>query len=74
MYRVLPNINIMCRNGTKGTEKVVQKDNSVIVVTARLDALSLFDQTEVGFDSPTTGMVALMSAARLLKQVNKKYY
>lgn len=59
------------RNGTKGTEKVVQKDNSVIVVTARLDALSLFDQTEVGFDSPTTGIVALMSAARLLKQAYK---
>ena len=36
----------------------------VLLVTARLDTITMFDQTEVGFDSPVTGMVTLLSAAQ----------
>eukprot|EP00092_Neocalanus_flemingeri_P064854 GFUD01078765.1.p1 GENE.GFUD01078765.1~~GFUD01078765.1.p1 ORF type:complete len:728 (-),score=215.66 GFUD01078765.1:216-2399(-) len=41
---------------------------SVILVSTRLDALTMFDQTEVGFDSPTTGLVVLLAAAKLVSE------
>ena len=37
--------------------------DGVIVVAAKMDALTLFDQTEVGFDSPATGIVTLLTVA-----------
>lgn len=40
--------------------------SKVLVVTARLDTLTMFDQTEVGFDSPATGLVTFLSAANLV--------
>jgi len=51
-----------------GTSEPAPKDNSVILVTVRLDALNMFDQVEVGFDSPVTGIVTLLSAAKLVKK------
>jgi len=41
-------------------------DKSVLVVIARLDSLTMFDQTEVGFDSPSTGLVTLMATAKMV--------
>ena len=37
-----------------------------MVVAARMDALALFDQVEVGFDSPSTGIVTLLATAKLV--------
>ena len=45
--------------------------DSVIVVAAKMDALSLFDQVEVGFDSPATGIVALLSVANAVSKAVK---
>ena len=42
--------------------------DNVIVVTARLDGLTMFDQTEVGFDSPSTGLVTLLATANMVAQ------
>jgi len=41
---------------------------SVIAVTARLDTLNMFDKAEVGFDSPTTGIVALLAIAKMVSE------
>jgi len=41
---------------------------SVIAVTARLDTLNMFDQAEIGFDSPSTGIVALLATAKMVSQ------
>jgi len=41
---------------------------SVILVQARLDGLTMFDQAELGFDSPTTGLVVLLAAAKLVAE------
>lgn len=45
-----------------------ESDRSVVVVAARLDALSLFDQAEVGFDSPSTGLVSLLATAHAVAE------
>ena len=54
------------RNATLRRErgKEEEAEGSVIVVAARMDALAMFDQVEVGFDSPSTGLVTLLAAAR----------
>jgi len=39
---------------------------SVVMVSARLDALTMFDQAELGFDSPTTGLVTLLAVAKMV--------
>ena len=39
-----------------------------MVVAARMDALALFDQVEVGFDSPSTGIVTLLATAKLVAE------
>jgi len=63
-----------CRNATTpSTEdrdkcQREEKEKSVMVVAARMDALALFDQVEVGFDSPSTGIVALLATARLVAE------
>jgi len=41
---------------------------SVLAVTARLDTLNMFDKAELGFDSPTTGIVTLLAAAKMVSQ------
>jgi len=46
--------------------------DSVLVVTARLDGVTIFDQTEVGFDSPTSGLVTLLSVASLVSQTMRE--
>ena len=48
--------------------KETEDKDSVIVVAARMDTLTLFDQTEVGFNSPTTGIVTLLSVARAVSR------
>ena len=50
---------------TDGSRSVAAED-SVIVVVARLDSLTMFDQTEVGFDSPSTGLVTLLATAKMV--------
>lgn len=57
------------RNRTKsdGT-KIAQKDKSVVVIMARLDALNIFDKEENGFDSPSTGIVTLIATAEAIKK------
>jgi len=60
------------RNSTTHTNTTkVQSEDSVIVVSARLDALALFDQVEVGFDTPATGIVALLATAHLVSEAIK---
>ena len=55
------------RNATAADgSKRVSGDKSVIMVVARLDSLTMFDQTEVGFDSPSTGLVTLMATAKMV--------
>ena len=66
-YFVTPRNSTTDKNTTK-----VEADNSVIIVSARLDALSLFDQVEVGFDSPSTGIVTLLAVANLVAQTMKE--
>lgn len=41
-------------------------EQSVIVVSSRLDSITLFDLNEFGADSPITSIVALLETARLL--------
>jgi len=60
-----------CRNATSPSTESdkcqrEEKDKSVMVVAARMDALALFDQVEVGFDSPSTGIVTLLATAKLV--------
>ena len=49
----------------------VNSNKQVVLVTARLDTVTMFDQTEVGFDSPVTGLVTLLSTARIVSQAVK---
>jgi len=53
---------------TENNHTKAQEDKSVIVVSARLDALSIFDQVEVGFDTPSTGIVTLLTTAHLVSK------
>ena len=46
-------------------------NKQVVLVTARLDTVTMFDQTEVGFDSPVTGLVTLLSTASIVSQAVK---
>jgi len=46
-------------------------DNSVALITAKLDMVNLFDRYEIGSDSPTTGIVVLLAVAKLLSDVSK---
>ena len=48
-----------------------EEAGSVLVVTARLDALSMFDQVETGFDSPSSGIVTLLAVANIVTQKMK---
>ena len=50
-----------------------EPDKSVLVVAAKMDALSLFDQLEVGFDSPTSGIVTLLSVAKTVSTNIKSF-
>ena len=60
------------RNGTTPSSQTKeQNEESVFVVSARLDALSIFDQEEVGFDTPVTGIVTLLTTAHLVSQAMK---
>jgi nicastrin len=63
VYFVAPRNKTTPSNGTR-----VESDRSVIVVAARMDALALFDQVEVGFDSPSTGLVTLLATAELVAE------
>ena len=41
-------------------------ENSIILVSARLDQMGMFDNTQVGSESPATGIVTLLSVIKLL--------
>lgn len=41
---------------------------SVILLATRIDAMTMFDQAEVGADSPVTNIVAMLETARLLSR------
>ena len=43
-----------------------EEENSVILVTAKMDTLTMFDQVETGFDSPSSGIVTLLAVAESL--------
>ena len=45
-----------------------EDQDSVIVVAAKMDALTLFDQLEAGFDSPASGIVTLLSVAHAVSR------
>jgi len=62
-YFVSPRNSTLDSGETKETPPA-----SVILVSARLDALTMFDQAEIGFDSPTTGLVVLLAAAQLVSE------
>ena len=38
----------------------------MILVTAKMDTLTMFDQVETGFDSPSSGIVTLLAVAENL--------
>ena len=50
---------------------MTQSPDSVILVVARMDALNIFDKEEVGFDSPSTGIVTLLAAANTVARALK---
>ena len=52
-------------------EEAPELQDSVVVVAAKMDALALFDQVEVGFDSPATGIVTLLSVASAVSRAVK---
>ena len=52
---------------TQGGVQAEDQD-SVIVVAAKMDALTLFDQLEAGFDSPASGIVTLLSVAHTVSR------
>ena len=54
------------------SREVAEAEDSVLLVTARLDTLTMFDQTEVGFDSPSTGLVTLLTAAKLVSETMRQ--
>ena len=39
-----------------------------------MDALALFDQVEIGFDSPSTGIVTLLASAKLVAEALRDRY
>ena len=49
------------------------QDDSVIVVSTRLDTMGLFDQLEIGSESPSTGIVVLLAVAELLSRTEVRY-
>jgi len=61
---------VTARNKSSSHEetKAENGENSVLVVMARLDSITLFDQTEIGFDSPTTGLVSLLATAKIVSE------
>jgi len=60
------------RNSTaEDNTTVTQSPDSVILVVARMDALNIFDKEEVGFDSPSTGIVTLLAAANTVARALK---
>ena len=48
--------------------EAVTSNQQVVLVTARLDTVTMFDQTELGFDSPVTGLVTLLSTASIVSR------
>ena len=52
-------------------QEAPELQDSVVVVAAKMDALALFDQVEVGFDSPATGIVTLLSVASAVSRAVK---
>jgi len=46
--------------------------NSILMVSARLDALGFFEDVYPGADSPATGIIALLASAHTLKKVEDK--
>ncbi|XP_023337396.1 nicastrin [Eurytemora carolleeae] len=69
-YFTTPRNRTLPDNSTK-----TQSADSVILVVARLDALNIFDKEEVGFDSPSTGIVTLISAAKAVsRELRKREY
>ena len=49
-------------------------DQSVLMVSARLDGVNIFDKMEVGYGSPTSSIVALLATAELLNRYIYKLY
>ncbi|KAJ8954167.1 hypothetical protein NQ318_005761 [Aromia moschata] len=58
-------------SGTKRNETKPIRDSKYIVIAARLDTTSMFEMT-AGANSPVTGVVTLLSTARLLKSMLKR--
>lgn len=46
-------------------------DDSIVLVTARLDAMGMFDQMQIGSETPVTGIVTLLAVAKLLADFQK---
>lgn len=46
-------------------------DDSVVLVTARLDTMGMFDRLQIGSESPVTGIVTLLAVAKLLADFRK---
>ena len=49
-------------------------DQSILVVSARLDGVNIFDKMEVGYGSPTSNIVTLLATAELLLRYITKFY
>ena len=58
--------NIFHLNSQTDFTKDKFADGSVLVLSARLDTVNLFDKVEVGLDSPTSSIITLLSAAELM--------
>jgi len=62
--------NIFHLNSQTDFSKKKFADGSVLVLSARLDTVNLFDKVEVGLDSPTSSIITLLSAAELMYRSN----
>ena len=58
--------NIFHLNSQVDFTKEKFADKSVLLLSARLDTVNLFDKVETGLDSPTSSIVTLLSAAELM--------
>lgn len=47
------------------------ENDSVIMLSARLDAINVFERAEIGADSPSSGIVTLLAVAQLLSEADE---
>ena len=49
-------------------------EKSVLLLSSRIDSVTMFDKVEIGYDSPTSSLVTLIATAELLYRYRVKKY